>query len=134
MGKVSPVFGFDVVGNTAQALLKWSKLWQETPFVCSPDQLTRNLRFPRKGLVWKAHIKVRSFKAVALSVSCDNAQVKCTLIEADSAPQSAFSSALFAEQTIEVEWPSDAAIQTTIHVTSNRFPQFQCRIPLKINS
>ena len=131
---VDPVIGFDVVGPAAQALLKWSQRWQETPLLCNPKKLVRNLRFPQQEKVWKTRIKIRSFKAVPLTVSCNDSQVKCTLSKEFVNPEPVPLSGLFTEQIVEVEFPYNAEIQTIIYITSSRFPQFRCEVPLKINS
>ena len=133
VGKVSPIFGFDVVRNTAQDLLRWSKLWQATPLVCGPEKLERRVATGNGKTVWKTRLVVRSFKAVALDVKCDDASVKCTVVPLKDDPWFPRRETRFAEQIIEVEVPLTTALQTELHISSAQLPGASCDIPLQIS-
>ena len=131
---VNPAIGFDVVAPTAQDLLRWSKLWQKQPLICGAEILTRSLASPNEKPVWKTRLSVRSFQAVPLRVSCDDARVKCTVLPVQNDPWFPRRETRFAEQIIEVEVPLKTALQTELHISSAQLPGATCDIPLQIGS
>ena len=129
---VNAAIGFDVVSPTAKGLLRWSQLWQKKPLVCSPESL--NYKVNTQQTMSKVRVNVRSFKAVPLSVKCDDARVKYAVVPLEDDPWFPRRETRFAEQIIEIEVPLTAALQTELHISSARLPGVTCDIPLQIGS
>ena len=128
---VAPEIGFGVVEPTVQDLLKWSQLWQKTPLICWPEVVSYKVDVGKSSR--KARVTVRSFKAVPLSVKCDDARVRCTVVPLKDDPWFPRRETRFAEQIIEVEVPSATALQTELHISSAQLPGATCDIPLQIS-
>ena len=129
---VMPEIGFDVVAPSAQGIEKWSQIWQKTPLICSPESLSYKVNAGKTSR--KVRITMRSFKAVPLSVKCDDARVKCTVVPLKDDPWFPRRETRFAEQIIEVEVPLATALQTELHISSAQLPGASCDIPLQISS
>ena len=128
---VAPEIGFDVIAPSAKDVERWSQIWQKTPLICSPESLSYKVNAGKTSR--KVRVTVRSFKALPLSVKCDDARVKCTVVPLKDDPWFPRREARFAEQVIEIEVPLATALQTELHISSAQLPGASCDIPLQIS-
>lgn len=128
------ILSLDVNNNSAQDLLRWSQLWQKKGLLCWPENMTHPVvPSTSKNQIWKTSFTVRSFKVVPLSVLCDDARVKCTVRPMQDDPWFPHDETRFAERIVEVEVPTEAALQTILHITSNQEAGAKCDVSLKIS-
>ncbi len=132
----SPSIGMNAVDNTATDLIRWTQLWQQKSLICWPEEV----KWPAASLqktkqqTLQVRVTVRSFKAVPLTLSCDDTRVQCHVLTLENDPWFPNYETRFAEQVVEVEVPAKTALQTTLHITSNQLPGAKCDVPLKVSS
>jgi tetratricopeptide (TPR) repeat protein len=126
----NPTFGSGIEGavNMAEGYVSGSERWEKTPLFCYPNELNITLDLVNNSKNITSPIVLQSLREIPLTLSVDNPHVKVVLGD------KGYDAEHFFHRRASIEIAADVRndFDTSIMISSSRFPDFKISLPVHV--